>query len=123
LAVKPTLDRIVLAGVRLRPHLGVTAGERRVAQHCTAELSVWGDFEAAAATDNLSAAIDYSGILAKVVAVAHEREYNLLETLAYRLGRAVLECFPAHRVRVRVCKQPAALADLLDHVEVEVELP
>jgi 7,8-dihydroneopterin aldolase/epimerase/oxygenase len=123
MAVKLILDRMVLAGIKLQPRLGVTPGERRVTQHCTAELSVWGDFEAAAATDNLAAAIDYSGILAKVVAVAHEREYNLLETLAYRLGRAVLECFPAHRVRVRVCKQPVALADRLDHVEVEVELP
>ncbi len=123
MAVKSNPDRIVLAGIQLRPHLGVTPGERRVAQHCTAELSVWGDFEAAAATDDLSAAMDYSGILAKVVAVAHEREYNLLETLAYRVGRAVLECFPAHRVRVRVCKQPSTLADCLDRVEVEVELP
>lgn len=116
------LDRIVLAGIRLRPRLGVTPGERRTPQFCTADLTVWGDFEAAAATDELGAALDYSRILAKVVEVAHEREYNLLETLAYRLGRTVLEAFPAHRINVRVRKQPAALVDQLDHVEVEVEL-
>lgn len=122
MAAKPVLDRIVLAGIRLQPRLGVTPGERRMAQSCTADLTVWGDFEAAAATDELAAALDYSRILAKVVEVAHEREYNLLETLAYRLGRAVLEAFPAHRVNVRVRKQPAALVGQLDHVEVEVEL-
>ncbi len=121
MAVKSMLDRIVLVGIRLRPHLGVTPGERRAPQSCTADLTVWGDFEAAAATDDLAAALDYSRILAKVVEVAHEREYNLLETLAYRLGRAVLEAFPAHRINVRVRKQPAALVDQLDHVEVEVE--
>ena len=122
LAAKATLDRIVLSGIKLQPHLGVTPGERRTAQSCTADLTVWGDFEAAAATDDLAAALDYSKILARVVEVAHEREYNLLETLAYRLGRSVLEAFPAHRVNVRVQKRPAALAGKLDYVEVEVEL-
>ncbi len=123
MANRPTLDKIVLVGIKLMPRLGVTPGERRVAQSCTADLTVWGDFEAAAATDDLAAALDYSKILAKVVAIAHEREYNLLETLAYRVGRAIMESFPAHRIRVRVCKQPAALADHIDHVELEVELP
>jgi 7,8-dihydroneopterin aldolase/epimerase/oxygenase len=114
-------DRLVLVGIKLRPRLGVTPGERRFPQSCSADLIIWGDFEAAAATDDLSAALDYSKILAKVLDVAHQREYNLLETLAYRLGRAVLESFPAHRITVKVRKQPASLIEKLDHVEVEVE--
>lgn len=122
MAVKSTLDRIVLAGIRLQPRLGVTADERQTPQFCTADLVVWGDFEAAAATDELASALDYSRILATVVAVAHEREYRLMETLAYRLGRAVLGAFPAHRIDVRLRKQPAALAEHLDHVEVQVEV-
>lgn len=121
MAAKPVLDRIALVGIKLRPRLGVTPGERRTAQSCTADISIWGDFEAAASTDDLAATLDYSRVLAKVVEVAHQHEYNLLETLAYRLGRAVLQAFPAHRVSVKLCKQPAALADQLDHVEVEVE--
>lgn len=121
MVAKSALDRITLVGIRLRPRLGVTPGERRTPQSCTADISIWGDFEAAASTDDLAATLDYSKILAKAVEVAHQREYNLLETLAYRLGRAVLQGFPAHRVSVKVRKQPAALSDQLDHVEVEVE--
>jgi FolB domain-containing protein len=121
LAIKVRQDRLALVGIKLRPRLGVTSGERRFPQHCTAEIGIYGDFEAAAATDDLAAALDYSKILAKVMEVAHEREYNLLETLAYRLGRSVLEAFPAHRITVKVSKQPAALLDQLDHIEVEVE--
>ncbi|MBZ5498341.1 MAG: dihydroneopterin aldolase [Acidobacteriia bacterium] len=123
MADRSRLDRLALVGIKLRPRLGVTPGERRFPQFCTADLTIWGDFEAAASTDELAAALDYSRILAKVIEVAHQREYNLLETLAYRLGRAVLEAFPAQRVSVKVRKQPATLTEKLDHVEVEVEQP
>ena len=118
---KPRQDRLTLVGVNLQPRLGVTPGERRFPQACVADISVWGDFEAAASTDELADALDYSRILAKVVQTAHVREYNLLEALAYRLAREVLEAFPAHRVNVKVRKHPATMTGKLDHVEVEVD--
>jgi dihydroneopterin aldolase len=121
LMIKSRQDRLTLVGVRLQPRLGVTPGERRFPQACVADISVWGDFEAAASTDELADALDYSRILAKVVEAAHTREYNLLEALAYRLARTVLEAFPAHRVNVKVSKHPATMIDKLDHVEVEVD--
>ncbi len=119
--VKSRHDRLTLVGVRLQPRLGVTSGERRFPQVCVADISVWGDFEAAASTDDLADALDYSRILAKVVEAAHMREYNLLEALAYGLARTVLEAFPAHRVNVKVRKHPGTMIDKLDHVEVEVD--
>jgi dihydroneopterin aldolase len=114
-------DRLALMGIKIRPRIGVTPGERRFPQACSADIVLWGNFEAAAATDDLSSALDYSRILAKVLEAADGREYNLVETLAYRLGRVVLENFPVERVTVKVRKQPASLADRLDHVEIEVE--
>jgi dihydroneopterin aldolase len=120
-AGKTVLDRITLAGIELRPRLGAEPGEQRIPQRCLADLTIWGDFEAAAATDNLAAAVDYSKILAKAKEVSLAQGYNLLETLAYRLGRAVIEGFPVHRVSVRVRKRPASMAETLEYVEVEVE--
>ena len=114
-------DRLTLVGIRLNPRIGVTPEERYAPQACSADVTVWGDFEAAGSTDSLAAAIDYGSILAQVIETAHEREYNLVETLAYRLGRKVLESCPARRVNVRVRKQPASMAGKLDHVEIEVE--
>jgi len=121
LAGKTALDRITLAGIELRPRLGTEPGEQRIPQRCTADLTIWGDFEAAAATDSLAAAVDYSKILAKAKEVSLAQGYNLLETLAYRLARSVLEGFPVHRVNVKVRKRPASMAEMLEYVEVEVE--
>ncbi len=121
MSAKPREDRITLSNVKLLPRIGVTPGERRLPQPCRADISLWGDFEAAGTTDSLDRALDYSKVLAKVIEVAHEREYNLIEALAYRISKEILRSFPAGRVSVRLRKRPAALKDKLDFVEVEVE--
>jgi dihydroneopterin aldolase len=120
LARNSTQDRLALMGIKLRPRIGVTPGERRFPQACSADVAIWGHFEAAASTDDLADTLDYGSVLAKVIEVAHIREYNLVEALAYRIARALLEAFPVLRVNVKVRKQPAALVDKLDYIEVEV---
>jgi dihydroneopterin aldolase len=112
---------MTLAGIRLYPHLGVTAEERSVAQECQADLTLWSNFEAAAATDDLDQSIDYCQILSVVRKVAGIHEYVLLETLAYGIVRSVLQSFPVARARVLLRKRPSSLSDDLDYVEVEVE--
>ncbi len=114
-------DRVTVSGIKLHPRIGVTPGERRLPQMCQADVSLWGDFEAAASTDALDKALDYGKILEMVLEIAHSREYNLLETLAYAIARKVLQSFPAARVGVKVRKRPAALMDRIESVEVEVE--
>lgn len=116
-----TLDKLTLAGIKLNPRIGVSPGEKRFPQPCQADVVLWGDFEAAAAADSLERALNYSRVLATVLETARAREYNLLETLAYRIARDLLETYPAERVRVRVRKRPASLVTKLDFVEVEVE--
>lgn len=116
-------DRITLAGVRLEPRIGVTPGERRLPQTCHADITVWGDFEAAGISDSLDKALDYTKILARVLEIAHAGEYNLLEALAYKLARELARSLPARSVNVRIRKFPVALLAKLDFIEVEVEQP
>jgi len=121
LAYKSSQDGITLAGVKLYPHIGTTAEERSAPQECIADLTLWGDFEAAAATDSLEKSIDYCQVLRTMQETAGIGGYNLVETLAYRIVRAVLRSFPASRARIRIRKRPAVLAGQLDSVEIEVE--
>lgn len=114
-------DRITLAGIKIRPRIGVTPGERRLPQPCQADIVIYGDFEAAASTDSLDRAINYSRVLAAVLETVNAREYNLIETLAYSIARAVLRLFPAVKVVVRVRKRPMSLVEKLDYIEIEVE--
>jgi len=121
MASKSRADHVTVAGIKLQPCIGVTPGERRLPQSCLADVTLWGDFEAAASTDSLDKALDYSRVLNLVLETAHSREYNLIETLAYELARKILRSFPADRVVVKVRKRPASLMEKIDFVEVEVE--
>ena len=96
----PTEPRITLAGIKLRPRIGVTPGERRQPQSCEADVTLWGDFEPAAHTDALDKTVDYSSVLTVVLDVAHAEEYNLIEALAHSIARRVRQRFPVRRVGV-----------------------
>jgi len=114
-------DQIKLVGIKLNPRIGTTAEERADPQECQADLTIWGDFEGAAALDSLDASIDYCQVLAKVQETASSREFNLLETLAYGIVRNVLQSFPISRARITLRKRPAVLRSEINFVEVEVE--
>jgi 7,8-dihydroneopterin aldolase/epimerase/oxygenase len=123
LAYKTSQDQITLSGVKLYPRIGTSAEEKSKTQECFADLTLWGDFEAAAATDALEKSIDYCQVLVTMQQTAGAGEYNLLETLAYRIVRAVLQAFPVTRVRVKLQKRPAILIGQIEFIEVEVEEP
>jgi dihydroneopterin aldolase len=82
---------------------------------------LWGDFEAAAATDSLDKSVDYCRVLSTMQKTAIACEYVLLETLAYKIVRAVLQGFVVSRVRIKLRKRPVSLRDQIGFVEVEVE--
>jgi dihydroneopterin aldolase len=123
LAYKTGKNQITLAGIKLNPRIGTSPEERSDPQECEADLTLWGDFEAAASTDSLNESIDYCQVLLLLRQTAGTGEYNLVETLAYRIVRAVLQAFPVSRVRIKLRKRPASLVNQIDFVEVEVEEP
>jgi dihydroneopterin aldolase len=114
-------DSITLSRIKIRTRIGTTAEERQAPQECEADLTVWANCEAAAATDSLDRSVDYCRILENVRQIAAEREYNLIETLAYAIVRSTLQKFGISRARIRLRKRPAGLLGHIDHVEVEVE--
>jgi dihydroneopterin aldolase len=121
LARKTWEDQITLAGVKIYPRIGTTPEERSVPQECQADIILWGDLEAAASSDSLDDSIDYCRVLSSVQKIAVAREYNLLETLAYKIVRNVLQSFPVSRARIKLRKRPAILLNEIDFVEVEIE--
>jgi 7,8-dihydroneopterin aldolase/epimerase/oxygenase len=123
LAHKGSEDRITLSGVKLHPRVGATPEERSSPQECEADLTFWGDFQIAAASDSLDKSIDYCRVLDEMLRVVNAQEYVLVETLAYRLARSILRKFPANRVNIKLRKRPASLRSQIDFVEIEVEEP
>lgn len=114
-------DRITLVGIKIHPRIGTSPQERENPQECEADLTIWGDFEGAAALDSLDGSIDYCQVLATVQHTAISREYNLLETLAYGIVRRILQDFPVSGARIKLRKRPESLRGEIDFIEVDVE--
>ena len=81
---------IELRDLRCSAVVGVLEHERATAQPLSFDLDLSRDLERAALNDDLSATTNYADILSRVVTVASEGQFLLLETLAHRVGIDIL---------------------------------
>ncbi len=88
---------------------GARAREREHAQEFKVDLEVECDIEKPAASDDLADTVDYTGLRAIVREIVEGPHVNLIETLATKIARRVLEERGVTSVSVRVAKRPASM--------------
>lgn len=113
-------DLIEVRGLKLRGRIGVTADERSHEQPLVISIAARVDTRAASATDDLRATLDYDDLVRQVAKIVSSEEYQLIETLAERVARHVLEHQTVGDVWVRVAKPQAPLSEDVDEVAVEI---
>ncbi|WP_328390202.1 dihydroneopterin aldolase [Nocardia sp. NBC_00416] len=106
-APAPGPDRIELRGLRVFGHHGVFEHERRDGQEFVVDLTVWSDFTAAAATDDLAHTVDYGALAELAVRVVAGPPRNLIETVAAEIADRVCAVPGVAEVEV-VLHKPAA---------------
>lgn len=100
---------LCLEGVELMCTIGVTERERQNKQRVVINLQLGVDFMEVATTDSIGDTVDYRLVARRVTELAEKSSFQLVETLATHLSRAILSEFPrVHQVRVEVWK-PGAL--------------
>ncbi|MEV5647595.1 dihydroneopterin aldolase [Nocardia sp. NPDC052254] len=82
-------DRIELRGLRAYGYHGCFDFERRDGQEFVVDLTLWMDFARAAATDDLSATVDYGELAQRAVAIVTGPPRNLIETVAAEIADEV----------------------------------
>ncbi|NKY47577.1 dihydroneopterin aldolase [Nocardia cerradoensis] len=83
-------DRIELRGLRAYGHHGCFDFERREGQEFLVDITLWLDFAKAAATDELSATVDYGELAQRAVAIVSGPPRNLIETVAAEIADDVM---------------------------------
>ena len=102
-------DRITLTGLTVFGRHGVYDFEKRDGQEFVVDLTVWLDLVQAAATDDLSATVDY-GVLARLAAdVVGGSSRDLIETVGAEIADTVMTRFPVHAVEVTIHKPSAPI--------------
>jgi 7,8-dihydroneopterin aldolase/epimerase/oxygenase len=71
--------------------------------------------------DLIEETVDYREVVELVRAVSEGRQFQLLESMAAAVADALLERFPAERVRVRVRKPQVQLGVPVEHTAASVE--
>lgn len=103
------MDRIELRGMAFQGRHGARAREREHAQEFKVDLEVECDIDQPAESDDLAEAIDYTKLREIVREVVEGPHVNLIETLAAKIARRVLEERGVTSVSVRVAKRPQSM--------------
>ena len=98
------MDRIALTGIQVYGYHGVLEAERELGQRFTIDVLLDGDFSAAAVSDDLTQALDYTVVHRLVADTAARETFQLIEALAGRLCRVLLQNLVVEAVTVTVHK-------------------
>jgi dihydroneopterin aldolase len=117
------LDKVFIEGLEVDTLIGAYDWERGIRQCLRLDLTFAWDIRPAAATDDLSQALDYAAVNQHVQAFARAARFELVETFAERLAAELLVHFGAPWLRLRVTKPGANPAARAVGVEIERSRP
>jgi len=100
-------DRIFVHGLTTECVIGFIDWERRVRQTVVIDLELAADCRRAALTDEVGDTLDYRKVVKRVLALVEASQCHLIETLAERVARTLLEEFAIEWVRISLSKPGA----------------
>ena len=112
--------KVALENIRLYGYHGASENERELGQRFEIDVEIDADLSEAVETDSMARTVNYEKVYKLVENEVVGKKYHLLETMADRIGKDILEKFGASRVMVRVRKPSVPIAGSIDHVQVEV---
>ena len=101
------MDIVFLHGLRVDTVIGVWDWERRIRQTLVLDLDIGTDIRKAAASDAIADTLDYKAVTKRLVQIAEESRFQLVEAFAEKVAATVLHEFGAPWVRVKLNKQGA----------------
>lgn len=112
--------KITISGLRVFAYHGCTPREKEEGQRFIIDIELEYDAARAVADDDLAKAVDYDRLASEAYELATRERYDLIETLAARIGEHMIATTPALSVLVRVHKPEAPLRREVDEVAVEM---
>ncbi len=98
------MDAIVIRDLRVEALIGIHKRERHVAQTVSVDLEIGIPGAAVFKSDKVADTIDYEQVALKIRALAASGHFRLVETLAERIARLLLDEFDAPWVKVSAAK-------------------
>ena len=100
----PSMDCIQIRDLRIEVLIGIHKRERHAAQTVSIDLDIGIPGETVFASDRVSDTIDYEQVSIRIKALGAAGHYKLVETLADRIAKLLMEDFKAPWVKVSASK-------------------
>ena len=104
------MDKIILTDLRIDAVIGIWDWEKRNPQTITIDLEMLTDIKKASQSDSIKDALDYKAVSKRVKKFIQESQFNLIETLAEKVAKIILEEFDVQWLKLRISK-PFAIRD------------
>ena len=98
------MDAIILRDLRVEALVGIHKRERHVTQTVSIDLDIGLPGTTVFKSDKVADTIDYEQVALKIKALAASGHFRLVETLAERIARLLLEDFGAPWAKISVAK-------------------
>ena len=98
------MDAILVRDLRVEALIGIHKRERHVAQTVSIDLDIGLPGTAVFASDKVADTIDYEQVALGIKALAASGHFRLVETLAERIARLLIDEFGAPWVKVSAAK-------------------
>ena len=101
------MDIIFLGGLELDTVIGIYDWERTIKQKVVLDIEMAFDIKKAAATDDISHALDYKTVSDRVANFVENSNFFLVETLIEEIAKLLLNEFPIPWVKIVLNKKGA----------------
>jgi len=101
------MDIVYIHDLRIETVIGIFDWERRVKQTVSLDVEMAADIRRAAGSDSIEDALDYKAVSKRLIEFVGAAEFQLVETLAERIGAILQEEFKVPWLRLRINKKGA----------------
>jgi len=101
------MDIVYISDLRIETIIGIYDWEREIRQVVSIDLEMAADNRKAAATESIDDALNYKAVAKRLIQFAEESEFQLVETLAERIGEIILDEFDVDWLRLKLGKPGA----------------
>lgn len=113
-------DFIILENAIVPFHIGCTKEERQGTQPVRLDVEMEYDTQAAGASDDLGATLNYETAFHRIETIAGARHYKLLETVCEEIAAAMLD-LGALVVRVKASKERCPIPGFQGRASIQIE--
>lgn len=115
------MDVIRLKNMVFYGYHGVHESEKALGGKFEVDLDIYKDLKKAGKSDDLNDTLNYENVYKTVYNCIKKNKFYLVEALAERISKSIINKYKIERVVVKVRKPHAPIKGVLDTVEVEID--